>query len=455
VFTRTVTTLAFTLLTGWTLPLLAQPPAKSDAPPSKPAAPPLTRDREEVAEKDVPRSTEINQVYKFAISPEVDNVIKSDADKAVVDKVLKYYLFRLTWDDVQYERDPSKVGTVSSIMTELIGSPPEANPRLLPRYFTGAAADQDMAAMRQRQFNNVTAMTPSFIRHCQVLLQNRQPIVRVNAARVLGRLGEWGQDAVIDEFIKIIEHPGESDAVRLWAFRGLEGIFQLQGSSDIKARGLFQSKPSQARMTAALEATYKWLAEATKVPESKLKYLKPEELAAHRYIRRAAARALGASRRPLIVDNRAANQQSGPIAELLGNILTKEPGIVPVPDLRERLDVALSLAQLRATEGGSYQPDVTAVQLGRFLSDFGAELNSLKQPGSTGLPYVAQQLRTALEGFRNQPGTSADFIRRLAEKAAPLLEFIDDNEKNTDSIKNMSDFLRDNKPSSDKVIKPL
>lgn len=451
-FKRLLPIASLTVLAGWCVIASAQPPAK-------PNAPPLTRDREEVAEKDVPRTNDINQVKRYARSTEPDFVIKTDADRAVVDKVLKYYLFRLTWEEVQRDRDPAKVGTVGTIMSELIGSPPESQPQLLPSYFQGPPADQDMAAMRTRQLNNVMQMTPIFIKYCKVLLQNQNPIARVNAARVLCRLAEWGQEAVVDEFINIIKHPQESDAVRLWAFHGLEAIFLMQGSSDIKAKGLFQSKPGQARLVAALEATYEWLQANTKLPEQKIRYMKADEQAGLRYVRRAAVKALGASHKALIVDDRAGNKQSGSIAQLIGNILSAEAGIVPAPDIRERFAAALALCQIRGEAGSSYNADFAAYQLGSFLTVLGTEINEFKkgEAAVNGLPYVAQQLRTALDAFKSQrlTGPAASYTKGMYDKALPLLEYIDDFSKNTSAIKDLNDWLRENPPVNKEYIKPL
>lgn len=427
-------------------------------PPAKPDFPALTGERAEVDEKEVPKSAEISMVIRFALSPEIDNVISSDADKAVVDKVLKYYLYRLTWEEVQKEEDPASVGSISSIMTELIGSA-ETNPRLLPRPFSGQAADQDMAAMRQRQMDNVRAMTPIFIKHCRVLLTNRLPIARINAVRVLGKLADWGQEPVIDELVRVINHPQEIDAVRHHAFRGLEEIFVLQGSTELKAKGLFQSKEGQTRFGTALNSIYNWLDSRTKVPETRLQFMKKEEQAGLRYVRRAAALALGAGRRPLIVDDRQGGKQEGPIAELLGKIVVGDAALAPQPDLRERLDAAIALCQLRADYSPSYQPDFAAHQIGVFLTALGAEANANQRAPVKMFAWgwEAQRLKTALDGFAAQkvPGPVASYLSNFNSKVRPLLEFFDDSNKNTDSVSGMNEWVRGNAPASRQVYRPL
>ena len=230
---------------------------------------------EEIADKDIPKSTDINMVYRFALSPEVDNLLKTDAERAIVEKVIKYYLYRLTWEEVQQDRDPAKVGTIGSIMTDVIGNA-ESSARLMPRPFVGQP-DQDQLATRQRQLANLQQMTPIFIKHCKVVMQNRQPIARINAAAVLARLAEWGQESAVDELINIIKHKGENDAVRVWAFHGLEEIFTLMGTNDIRAKGLFQGDKGSARYKASLFAVYDWLKDRTNVPAARLENMTADE----------------------------------------------------------------------------------------------------------------------------------------------------------------------------------
>jgi len=397
-------------------------------------------------------------MYRFVLSPEVDNVLRTDAERAIVEKVVKYYLYRLTWEEVQQDRDPARVGTIGSIMTDLVGHA-ESGSRLLPRPFVGQP-DQDQIATRARQLENLKQIAPIIVKHCKVVLQNKQPIARINAARVLAKLAEWGQEPVVDELINIIKHPGEIDAVRLWAFKGLEDIFALAGTNDIRGKGLFQGEKGAARYKAALFAIYDWLNERTKLPDSRLKNMQPAEVNGLRYVRRAAEMALGASRRPLIIDERSAGKQAGPIAELLSRIVTADAGIVPAPSLRERLDASIALGQLRNDLSPSYQPDYAAEKIGRFLTELGAQANAdrdNKGVNAFSWPMEAQRLQAALTGFVSQK-TSAPtttYLDNLKPKANALLVFFDNFEKNTDAVKGLNDWLRDNPAPSKEIYKPL
>lgn len=427
--------------------------------PPKAQVPPLDREREDIADKDIPKSTDVNLVLRLALSSEPDYIIHNDAEKATVEKVLKYYLYRLTWEEVQKDRDPTKVGTLGSIMAELIGTV-ESSPRLLPRPFVGPPGDQEVALVRGRQMAYVQQVTPLIIKHAKLVMQNKQPIARINAARVLAKLAEWGQETAVDELVSIINHPGEHDAVRLWAFRGLEEIFALQGGRDIRSQGLFQSPAGAARLKMALVTVFDWLSANTKVAESRLQYMQPEEIDGLRYVRRAAERALGASRRPLIVDDRKEGKQEGPIAELLNRIVAADAGIIPPPNPRERLEATFALLQLRTDYSPSYQPDYSAFQIGTFLTVLGAQANADKDNKGVmafGWQLEAQRLSTAIAGFAGQKTTPAAtaYLGTFKEKTSALLVFFDDFSKNTDAVQNLNNWLKDNAPPSKEVFKPL
>jgi hypothetical protein len=257
----------------------------------------------------------------------------------------------------------------------------------------------------------------------------------------------------------VIDHPQEIDAVRHHAFRGLEEIFKLQGSTEIKAKGLFQSKEGQARLSAALTSIYNWLDSRTKVPANKLQYMKKEEQAGLRFVRRAAELALGAGRRPLIVDDRQGNKQEGPIAELLSKIVAGDATLTPQPDLRERLDAAIALCQLRAEYSPSFQPDYAAHQIGYFLTALGAEANANQRAAVKSFAWglEAQRIKTALDGFVAQKtsGPVTAYLNNFNNKARALLEYFDDFNKNTDSVSGMNEWVRGNIPASKQVYRPL
>jgi len=435
-----------------------QPPAKNDAQPGNPgnaaqaSFPPLTGGELKLDAQDIPTQSEIQRVSRFAKATDPD-VVSTDRDRPLLDKVVRYYLYRLTWEEVQEARDPAKTRTIPEIMNELIGGADVSPPiQILPRVETRRdMSDADVLAQRSRQLAYVRLVTPSIQRFAKDVLKSQMPIARVNAARVLARLAEFGQEEVVDDLVQVIHHPQESDGVKLWAFVGLGEIVDLVGSNVPRARGLFQGKGGPERLNAALTAVYDWLDASTKVPEAKLAAMTPAEQAGLRYVRKAAERALGAGHRPLIVDDRRNNKQVGPIADLLVRIVAADPTVKPAPDLRERYEAALALAQLQAGQSPSYQADYAAWQIANCLVALGTEANSGRS--SFNWAYEAHRIRTALEGFPRRAGGASAYVGNFVTATRPLIEYLDNQQTNTDAVRRLSDWVRDNRPASPQTYK--
>jgi hypothetical protein len=262
----------------------------------------------------------------------------------------------------------------------------------------------------------------------------------------------------VDELVRIIDHPGENDGVRLHAFQGLEQIFGLTHTNDPRGKGLFQGKSGPERLQKALTSTLAWLEANVTIPESKLQYLSPRHQAAVRYVRRAAIGALGAARRPLLVDNRQDGKQTGHVAELFCRILSGNGAISPPTDPREQLETALALCKLRAAQSPSYQPDFAAMAIAKFLVEYGSIANNDKERKRYPWQTNAEFLRRELDGFANQPGLSSSasgYIKSMVTAARPLLEYFDDSSKNPTAVQGLSGWLGEHPSPSRSVYKPL
>jgi hypothetical protein len=424
------------------------PPAKKDAaPPAQPDFPPLTGGELRLEDKDAATSADLQKTTRFANSTDPENTATA-GDRPVLDKVVKYYLYRLTWEEVQESRDPQRVGTIPQIMNDIIGGPDVTTTyRLLPRIDTRNLNEPEEVARRNRQLAFVQLVTPSYLQYSREVLKNQTPIARVNAARVLAKLAEFGREEVVTDLVRIIKHPKESNAVRHWAFVGLEEIFSLVGTNDPRARGLFQSKDGPERLTAALTAVYEWLDANTKVQADKLQFISTAEQDGLRYVRRSAARALGAGRRPLIVDDRPNNQQAGPVADLLTRIVAADSSISPPPTLRERLDASLALAQLQASP--SYQPDYAAFQIANFLVAFGTEAN--EGHNNFAWAYESSRLRSAFDTFSRRANNQ--YVTNFVVAARPLTDYLDNRQNAPDAVQRMASWVRDNRPANQQVYK--
>jgi hypothetical protein len=427
--------------------------ASKNAAPAQPQFSPLTGGELKVDDKQIPAQRETSMVARFASSNDVDAKPQTDADRAAIDKVIKYDLYRLTWESVITVRDPARYGTIPSIMSELLGNELDnVHSKVFPPIPRSAAQDQEETDKRMRQKAYVQILAPSVVQHARAVLQNKEISARINATRVLARLAEWGREEAVDDLVRVIKNPQESDAVRVHAFQGLEAIFALTESNDLRANGLFATQAGQERFRSAVAAVLAWLEAHTNMTNVQLVYLSKEEIAAIAYIRRAAERALGAAKYPLLVDNRNEGKQVGKIADLLARIVAGDASISPTPDMRERIDAAQALCQLRASHSPSYQADYAAGVLARFLADLGSFCNQ-QNHGYLGWQNEADRMNRALTTFATQHGTA--YAKSVLAAAKPLLEHFDDANKNPTAVETFANWVSNNQPSSKEVYKPL
>ncbi len=437
-------------------PILAQPPEKKNA--AAPVAaqaefPPFSDQIElNLDEKQFATTAEVNRVAKFASANDADVQPRSDADKALIDKVVKFYLYRLTWDDVQQARDPARLGTIASIMSDLIVGQDAVPPKIFPRIRTNPAADQEEIDTRTRQRAYVQMLSPIVIQNARPVLQNKQLIARMNAARVVARLAAWGREEAVDELTRIILHPQEHDAVRLHAFQGLEEIFDLENTNDPRAQGLFKGKGGPERLQKALGAVLTWVENHINYKPDQLQNLSPGERDAVRYIRRAAVRALAASKRAAIVDNKAGGLLTGKVAEVIAKIASGDSSVLPAPDLRERMEAAIALSHLQPSLSQSYQLDAAAYTIGGVLMALGSEANADKARNTMPWTLVADRLNRALSSMAGLPNAS-NYVKNMAAAARPLFEYFDDNGKNPGSVQSFAQWMRDNQPSTQALYK--
>src|SRR5881394_2802951 len=153
------------------------PPAKSPPPAPPPARqldfPPLTGGELRLDDRGVAGTTDIQRVTRFANATDPETVASAN-DRALLDRVIKYYLYRLTWEEVQEAREPQKSGTITLIMNDIIGgSEVTTTFRLLPRVDTRTLTEPDDVARRNRQLAYVRLATPIFTHHLREVLKSQ------------------------------------------------------------------------------------------------------------------------------------------------------------------------------------------------------------------------------------------------------------------------------------------
>src|SRR5262249_22551872 len=186
-----------------------------------------------------------------------------------------------------------------------------------PRIGKGEA-DQDEMTKRQYKRQFVREFRIAATPHVRKLLQIKDLIVRVNAARLLHRFAEFGEEEVADDCIRIIANPYEHDAVRHWAIRALGEVFKGQAGDAATTQPQAAAARAQRLENVAM-AIGKWLKARCEMPAPTVNDLRDDEKTGLRFVRKEGVRVLAIPRRPWAVEKEVAGQvrREGPIADLL------------------------------------------------------------------------------------------------------------------------------------------
>src|SRR5262245_24180105 len=137
----------------------------------------------------------------------IEGSTQSEAVKnqEILDKAAKYYVFQLT--------DPQVIKTTG------YGSPGAKVDELFRNVLEPSDPkrydpDKPMTAEQQRYMSKFAALLAANVK---IVLHNKEPIARVNAARIVARLAECGQQNVSDLLVETLDDPKQIDAVKIFA----------------------------------------------------------------------------------------------------------------------------------------------------------------------------------------------------------------------------------------------
>lgn len=343
-------------------------------------------------------------------------------------KAARWYVNRLTW--IEYQQKPADSTdrlTLNDLVQEAF------------RYLPDEKRLSGDAAVKARQKKYLQEFGAELVKTIKEVLKNPVMIARINAARILARLGEVGVEESADAMVGILEDTNQIDAVKFYALRGLRELFETVGKIDAERR---------ARSIRALVSF---------VNRPPPKDASPEEVEAFRYVRREAIRALALSRLPVIVLNK--KVVCRPAFELLR--VVSKAGIQPEPSIGEQLEAALGLCQMQAKEFPEYQPDFTAAHVGYFVAEFGVEYgkdrNERAKAGGAGQSTLAAepwkieaaQLRQALDVLKGEKPDK--FMAELVKNSEDLLKLIEANE--AVQVANFRGWLGNNRPKNTTLFK--
>ncbi len=371
--------------------------------------------------------------------------LETQEAQATLTKVVQWLIYRLTWVNVLEARESSS----SEIMEDLLGPARAAGlqvthgpSKLFPT--RDRPGDPEGLIRFERQQAYVQVVAPIVVQACRDVLQHKEPICRINAARILVRLAEMGRAETAEPFIEIITRRDEHNAVRHWASQGLGDLFEQYA-----AAGAFPNDQGGERFRRALTVLYDWTEGLTKVDQP----MDPAEQRAIGFIRRFAVRGLGSAQRPVVAEAQGA--RTGPVAELLLDIMNNEGSrIKPPATWMERVDAAAALCRLNPRLSTNYQPDFVAAQVGRFIASVGNESVNDRERNRERWGFFALQFKAGMDRLiaatDNTPAGA--YVRQVAAQAAPVYELLDAG-KNPTSALSLRAWLGRNPPTGQTLFK--
>lgn len=346
--------------------------------------------------------------------------------KAILEKAARSYVYRLTHQEVQeLSTKSSGMGTISEIVNTCCSMIPDVR-----RPAAGDSARTD----RQRRF--VQEFGRALVSACEDVLKTREPIARINAARILARLGDTGFEEFVDPLTRVVEDKEQLDAVKLYALRGLKESFVSVEK--------FKDPEREAR---AIQAIIAFLHRPA--PETS----SGEEMRAFHYVRREAVAALAKCRQPAVELNKKVVSQ--PALELL-RVVTRE-GFEPrtAPILSERVEAAVGVGLMQTKRYEKfYNPDYAAQHTGYFLIEFVNKYHAdrQKQQPIPDEPWKihAARLRQAVLSMRDE-NSKNKYIVEVVRRAESVLEQVEQSK--AVSIQPFRNWLEANPPPSKSLYK--
>jgi len=353
--------------------------------------------------------------------------------RRILDDAAKWYAYRFTHQEYQQPKSGSK--GMQQLRTD-------ARDQVLNPRKPGKALTQEQVAFAG-EFGKV------FTARLREVADTSKPIARENAAMILADLAASGQEVAADALVEILRKPQENDAVKLWALRGLSGLFEIGANDDVDA---FRDKEREAR---CIQALLDYLGERSNLPPG----LPPEEVGAITYVRKEAVKALGQTRFPAsakLVRKEHVLERLTALA--LTRVLVGE-GLVPEPSLKEQVFAAVALCRLQPRLCQEYQPDYAAYYTGRFVVDFVQRYTNEKDQKREPWKLLAAEmikglskLRATLEGPPSHE--SFQYVNKIAAQADTLLREVVVGGA-TPSPTDLSEWLDKNPPKASSTYKGL
>lgn len=299
-----------------------------------------------------------------------------------------------------------------------------------------------------REMGNIT------VKELEAAIKSPKLVTRVNAARMLSVLAMMGSPRAAELALKVLQDDQENDGVKFWCLRTLTNLFEFVPDQTLPEQSVFQVKDRGKKDERELErAAIKFLSDYV-MKSRDVAGKSPEEIAALRYVRREAIRALGQVRMHRL-------RHEGKTLAHPGLVLMKvanKDGLVPEPDLQEQAEAIIGFGQMfpvmRSNVDRDIQLDYAAAQLAAALLD--VVTVKVNVANNIQLPWVvtAHRFDASLKQLQDNTAglnlANAGVIKKLYDQARnDLLEQLKaNNPGNVPNALGFRNWLKENQPKS-------
>jgi hypothetical protein len=361
----------------------------------------------------------------------------ASADKRILEKAAKWYIYRLTLPQFQERIPPegaplNQARSVHDLLKELFALLVLPDP------------SRNIPPPNSNQQRYMQEFTAALIEPIERVLQNAKPIARINAVIVLARLGETGDEAVVKPLLKILNDKKQYDAVKLYALIGLKNVFRAKNAPDAEQR--FKDVDDESDYVRDM---LEFMVRKPNLPPNATQ----EEMEAFKYVRREAIRAVAQTRRPLLVKKSkpillADRRPAQPALELLR--IMRNDSISPAPTLTEQIEAAIGICLMNPRQDLTltYQVPYALQHLGLFFVDFADKYEKDRSKTTKTAMWQLESIRlqkalSNLETVGASPEDKATMLKFVAA-AKPMLKRIE--EKGESNVRDLRKWLESNKP---------
>jgi hypothetical protein len=343
-----------------------------------------------------------------------------------IDLLAKWYTYRLTWEDEVLNRP----GVVNTLFIDLENE-------------FGKASRSEITQSFRQMFARDLA------KNAREVLQNRLPIVRVNAARVLLEAAPTREPEVANVLIEVVENPAHNLGTKYWAFKGLQEFLAPGGRMPPPP---FKDQALPDRIALALLG---WLGQKMPVTDA----TPQDQVDGLRAVRREAIHALGLTQAPAVfAGGKDKGKLVGRTAQVLLRVVRRE-GFAPEPRWDEQIEAAIGVGWLQSKFDPAYQPDYAAYNAAYAVLMYATKYADEKAtPGDRGWRYYSSRLAEAFENLQRDVARAyprdkelVGYVTDLARQATAVLRLIET--RGEARAADFEQWLQAHPPKSDTVYK--